>query len=449
MEKWIRWGALGVPLFVGACTGDGGTSGIHGDPDGGEDVEPAHAGVCFGEGTRCDAPLFEPLTPGSPVDADCSDGEAATMQWTHDLGTFECVLPACPAADAHVAADAGKYWAVSELSLPRAEPGGDAVGFAVTQLDESGTTRFSAPSDVHRRIDGTYYPAQITRDVDVDSSGRLRWLLPSPDGKGLDLRLLATDGRVLSNRTALSGTVAIAGDAAWLSDGSVVVTYRFTDVPDGTIDDKLFSGAARFDPAGRLLWNQTLFAESLKTDPTISGMPIRIVGERAGLGVVIRALIERTDTTSTGLLTLDAHGNVVSARELQDATFPGGSADASARALDDDSIVLGYQAPSSSNLDVERFAEDGTSMGHVHGSYGDAIVFDRDGRAVTLEQSTPPSVTVLDAMMGTCVSHVLDPGDAASTHGATSPALTASLALTANGGLFFGSGQTIGLVRLP
>jgi hypothetical protein len=444
--------------MLAACTSSPAAPAIDAGPV--EDASsgtPAHPGVCFGAKIRCEAPVFDVVDLGTPSTVTCTDGPDLPVLWTAPLGDFDCFLPNCPSANPRVKANGARYWAVAEIRMPYRDTdiGTDVVGFAAFAFDGSGQQVFAAASDRRARIAGPLGLA--TRAIGVDANGSLHWAAPAGSGHGVELRSFGADGTRLATRLAVRGALPDYGDATWFADGSAVVTYRYPDpASDGGPDARLFPGVARFDPHGRLVWNQTSLSLEEANDRGVVSAGISIAGVTPRSGVVIRQLVSRAsdDYPNLRFIALDADGNTVWGKEYRNASAMNGSysyISAQARVLPDGTTLFAYNGGSrDAGLHVAQLDPDGYVMG--------ATAYEGNGRGSEVAFAPgyvflpgagfgPVRVDLIDLSTGKCLTRSLPGTCLPHSDGGQAPCDATTLDPLDTGELFFGAGRSVGVAR--
>jgi hypothetical protein len=240
-----------------------------------------------------------------------------------------------------------------------------------------------------------------------------------------------------------------------------VLEYRYTDgLSEAGAPSSPLPGVAKFDKAGRLVWNQTLFA-ALAADPNIRRVSISLAGADASGNVVVRVNeipIDFAAFDSSGLVKLDPDGNVVWAKQIS-GTIPLTSSttlSAYAAVSADGSVSMISISPGNANPQtyLDAFDPDGnlgprvqpnvfsTDFDTVFDSQGKAIVASEGGEHVnvhTIERDTP-QCTFQQLPAAPCLQ--VDAQGAGSCDGP-------SVVLTASGDLFFGVADKVGVAVLP
>jgi hypothetical protein len=464
-------------LTCALCTGCGDDAektaqGTPPEDDGAAAATSVEQGVCFGKLTNCDLPEFVRVTPKEELSVTCAEGAELEVVRTATLRTFDCTVPGCPAGNPVVAANAGRYWVVAELSEPGL--GGEPVGFAVVVYDENGRLLDSSPTDVRWRLVAPIMPGGYTRSVQVDAEGGLAWATPSSDRKGIELRRYAADGTLSSARVAIAE--ASAGHAKWAADGSAVLGYRYFE--DEIITDPLnqesFPGIARFDGRGRVLYNQTLLARLVDADSDVLGVVVRVAGignegettfRLAERGPYVEIPYSGSSYGETRLLRLDKNGNVVWARELANAYLWTSETDMKVLA-DGSSLIVHRNAEPLKSIGepvpyfVDRLDNDGNSSWRARLDapplieHLASVVVTIDSKQRVLLSTTLAyddagvasggAVVVFDTESRTCTYHALRTGC-----DITSGCDHMSAVAVDSAYLYYGTGKLIGVAKLP
>jgi hypothetical protein len=457
-----------------ASCGDDAEKTAQGTPEDGEaevrtSVEP---GVCFGKQTNCDLPEFVRVTPQEEVSVTCTKGLELEVVRTAPLGTFDCTVPGCPAGNPVVAARAGRYWAVAELSEPGL--GGEPVGFAVFAYDESGQLLHSSPTDLRWRLVTPIIPGGYTQSIEVDTEGGLAWATLSSDRKGIELRRYAADGTLSSARVAIAE--GSSGHARWAADGSAVLGYRYFE--DQIVTDpnnqESYPGIARFDDRGRLLYNQTSLAGRVDADAGVLGVMVRVAGigkdgeatfRLAERGPFVETPFAGSSYGETRLLRLDKNGNVVWARELANAYLWTSEADMQVLA-DGSSLIVHRDAEPLKSIGesvpyfVDRLDADGSSSWRarldapplIETIAAVGVTFDSKQRVLLSTTmayddagvGSGGAVVVFDTESRTCTYHALRTGC-----DITSGCYRMSAVAVDSAHLYYGTGKLIGVAKLP
>lgn len=426
---------------------------------------PAEPRVCFGKNTNCSQPVFVPAPAQTQLAIDCTDGPDLQIDWTAALGTFDCLLPNCPAGNSLVATRAGHYWAVAELHPPdpRSVFGAlaDIVGFAALSFDDAGHLGHSATADVRSAIQGSISFNEFTRAIDVAADGSLLWAATTIDKTGIELRRYGPDGKPSPPRLAVPN--AVLGHASWGPDGSAVVSYRVVvQAASGAPFSytRYAPGIAGFDPDGRVIWNQTLLAGFLDADPSLTSIHTSVAGVGADGSAILRTYELRPNTNPgpSRILKLDRDGNVVWARQAPDTGPPTGQ-DPGMAVLPDGSSLIGAQgaqtSQGTSSFVVEKLDPDGNCTWQAtlsNQTQVDAVAFDDSERAILSSAADNSKIVVVFDKRGpTCARHRLNiPGCIPGDGGVVSDACAGiSLAAVGHARLFFGVANLVGVATLP
>jgi hypothetical protein len=452
----LLWVALTLPLSCGSGAANAPAS---------EDARPhaAEPGVCFGKNTTCEAPEYVPLAPGPELRVDCVEGPDLVIAWQANLGTFDCRVAGCPAVNGVVAAGSGRQWAIAEVHTPGSEGtiGLQLEGFGLFEFEDTGVLAGSTATDMRSPLEAPIAP---TRAIHVDADDSLRWLAPTVDRRGLELRHYGHGPQQLSANVLVGD--ALSGHARWNADGSLVLAYRFRERGEADAAELHAGNIARFDRNGGLLWNQTL-----RSQATEQGEPLRvhmIVGGLSANGeATIRAPSQlrrgagTISTPTTRVLRLDADGNVAWAREI-DNSFPPTSSlsEPDMRVLSDGStLVVHMDATVAADGSVTPFVEKLDPAGQsswrarllgLPTASGTAAFDDRERVILADRLEHAISVAVFDTSQSSCSKHVLrvEPCEVI-PGGGIGGCGEIAIAVAAPGRLFFGIRNQVGMASLP
>jgi hypothetical protein len=319
--------------------------------------------------------------------------------------------------------------------------------------------RDAVATDMRRRIDGPY-PAGTTRILRANDDGEVLALVPAAGGDGLQLRRYSSKGESVSTQRVGSGASTLFGDAIWLEDDSVVLAYRYQEpLSDAGLAPRLLPGVAKFDSAGRLVWNQTAFAAPA-VDPTIVVISLALAGADADGNLVVRATALRQDAIGsepTRLVRLDPDGNVVWARELSGARrLSSSTLSSDAKVSPDGSMAIVSMATANdySTTYVDAVDAEGRLGRRVQldlGLDGSATAFDAQGKLIAVQAGVVDlGVLTVERDASRCMIRRLPaPPCALDAQGAQKGCDDPAVSLTAAGDLFFGVAGTVGVAERP
>jgi hypothetical protein len=458
---WKRWTLLrlgvALPLACGSSEGSA-------PPSEEARSDTVELGVCYGKNTTCQVPTYVPLAPGPEHAVQCVDGPDLAIAWQATLGMLNCRVPECAATAPLVAAGAGRYWAVALLQEPGAEA--ELGGFGVFEFDATGALVGSVATDVRSPLEAPL-PTQLSRAIDVDADGSLRWVTLTANRRGIEFRRYEHGPKQVSSDVAVTDAEALLGHAKWNADGSAVLAYRYLENFDPAVarSGRNVSAVARFDRNGGVLWNQTLRSHAAEHDEGVLWVNTRVAGVSAVGESTVRFWEIRSDMRDvipkTRVARLDTHGNIVWAHQLENSGPIATVSDPNMRVLPDGSSLVVYpDSTPAADGSVARFVEKLDPSGQpswrarlegLSGSSDGPATF-HDGERVIFASRAERTITVavFDANASSCSQHALrvEPCEVL-TDGGIGNCGEIAAAIAEPGRLYFGIRDQVGVANLP